>query len=394
MRHARAWIGNCLAGGIGACALPAALLFAVAMGQRSSLGLFLSPINTSTGAGFAALSFALAASQLAAGLSQPLCGLLSERFGAARVVAVGAVLVAASSAATVLAGSATSLAALLIVAGAAGSAAGGAPLLLGIVGQRVVPERRGLAAGIVSAGGSCGQMAVAPLAQGSIVTLGWSGAMLLMSLLSLLVAPLALAFRRRNRNPVLHDRQPPDPGSAALRDPGFWLISAGFGVCGFHVGFLTAHMPGVIEACGQPAALAGLWLAIVGACNIAGSIVSGALTQTRSMPRMLAGVYLARALGVLVFVSMPVTQLGLLLFAVWMGTTYMATVPPTSGLIAARYGNARLARLFGVAMLVHQLGGFAGVWLGGVVFEASGRYDGLWAADVVLSLAAAAAYLP
>ena len=179
-----------------------------------------------------------------------------------------------------------------------------------------------------------------------------------------------------------------------MRDPGLWLIGAGFGVCGFHVGYLSVHMPGVVQACGQPAALAGAGLAIVGACNIVGSIVSGTLTQSRSMPRMLIVLYLARAAGVLLFVVVPASQASLLLFAVWTGATYMATVPPTSGLIATRYGAASVGRLFGLVMLVHQLGAFAGVWLGGAVFEASGRYDALWAADVGLSLLAAAAHLP
>lgn len=160
MRFSGATAGGRLGGGIGACAVPAALLLAVVMGHRSSLGLFLSPINTSSGLGLAALSLALAASQLAAGLSQPLWGLLAERHGAARIIAAGAVLFASASAAAALVGGGASLALLLVAAGAAGSAVG-APLLLGIVGQRVAADRRGLAAGLVTAGGSAGQMAIA-----------------------------------------------------------------------------------------------------------------------------------------------------------------------------------------------------------------------------------------
>jgi len=398
-----------LGGGIGLYALPAAILLAVVMGQRSSFGLFLSPINSSTGIGLASLSLAVAASQLAWGLAQPVCGILADRYGPARVIGAGVVLFALGNVATVMADSGTSLLLVLTIGGAVGAAAGGAPLLLGAVGQRVCPTRRGMATGVVSAGGSAGQLTIAPLTQGTIAAAGWVNAMLLLALLSLATMPLARAFRRKHggadrvesveriadaRPAALPAATRTASAKAALRDPAYWLVTFGFFVCGFHVSFLTTHMPGVIESCGMPAALAGAWLAIVGACNIVGSIVSGMLTQHRSMRRMLMILYAGRAAGVAAFVLAPKTPTVMLLFAVWMGATYMATLPPTSGLIARFYGAGNLARLLGLTMLFHQVGSFLGVWLGGVAFELSGHYDWLWAADIGLALLAVLAHAP
>lgn len=390
-----------LGGGIGTVALPAALLLAVVMGQRSSIGLFLSPMNTATGIGFAALGLAVAVGQVTWGLAQPLSAALAERFGAARVIAGGAVLCALGNVAVVFATSILAMVLAIGIGGAAGAAVGGASLLLGLVAQRVSPERRGLAIGIVGAGGSAGQMVVAPLAQGAIAAVGWIGAMLMIAVMTLAVLPLARVFRGEAAV-----RSPEAGGAAgavaertavrrvALRDPFYWALSGGFAICGVHVGFLTTHLPGVIQSCGLPASLAGLWIAIVGACNIVGSLVSGVLTRTRSMPRMLMTLYAGRAAGVLLFLAAPKTPVVMIGFAIWMGATYMATVPPTTGLLARRYGAGNLAALFAVAMLLHQVGSALGVWLGGLAFEASGRYDWFWSLDIGLALLAVAIHVP
>jgi len=380
--------------GFAATVLAAALLMAMLMGTRSSMGLFVGPLNTATALGAATISLAFALSQLAWGFAQPVAGLLAGRHGTARVVVAGGVLSACGLGLVTVADSSTMLVGALLVAGAAGAAAGGAPLLMGAVAQRVAIERRGLALGLVSAGSSAGQLLLAPLAALLIGGIGWQGALLVFAALTLAVLPLAGAFRR----PPLAAAEPPDArrgdARAALREPSFWFVTAGFFVCGFHVAFLTTHMPGVLELCGFSPAFSGLWLAIVGACNIAGSLAAGWLMQRVPMKALLGTLYALRAAGVGLFLCLPASSEVLLGFALWMGLTYMATLPPTSGIIAKLYGARNLALLFGVTMALHQVGSFLGVWLGGLELELTGAYRWIWLLDLLLAAAAALAHLP
>jgi predicted MFS family arabinose efflux permease len=174
----------------------------------------------------------------------------------------------------------------------------------------------------------------------------------------------------------------------ALSDPRYWLIAAGFLVCGFHVSFLLAHIPGVIEGCGLDAGLTGLWLGVLGLANVAGSIASGMATQRFQARKVLAVVYGARASGIVLFVAAPKTPGVLLAFGVWMGLTYLATVPPTSGLVTQLFGARHMGLLCGLVMFVHQCGSFLGVWIGGLAFERYGSYDAVLMLDIALALAA------
>jgi predicted MFS family arabinose efflux permease len=380
-----------------AVTLAASLVLAVAAGSRSSWGLFIGPINSASGFGPAAVSLAVATSALAWGVAQPACGVLVRRLGAPRLLVAGGILVAMLTALVPLAGSGAELVLVMALAGAAGAAAGSAPLLMGIVAQRVAPQARGFALGAVSAGGSAGQLAAAPALAAAIAAFGWQAAVFGLAASALLVVPLARTFR--SGSAVVDGTRPRDAGPAftlrsAFANRNYWLVTAGFFVCGFHVSFLTTHMPGVIDLCGLPAGLSGAWLAVVGACNIASSLGAGYLMQRMPMKSLLATVYALRALGVVAFIVLPKNEVVLFGFALWMGLTYMATLPPTTGLIAQLFGARNVTTLFGVTTLVHQVGSFLGAWLGGVDVELTGGYAIVWWIDAALALGAAMAHLP
>jgi predicted MFS family arabinose efflux permease len=208
---------------------------------------------------------------------------------------------------------------------------------------------------------------------------------------SLLAWGLAPAFRRR---PTAAAAAPRQAVVDALRTGRFWRIALSFGVCGFHIGFLAMHMPGVIERCALPASLAGTWVAVCGAANIAGSLAIGAAMKHGDAARLLGGLYLVRALGIVALLLLPATPAVLLGFAALMGASFMATLPPTSQLIARAHGVQRLGTLFGFVMLVHQVGSFFGIWFGGWAAQATGSDHLLWIVDIVLAIAAAALVLP
>jgi MFS family permease len=369
----------------------AVLLLAITMGSRTVFGLFISPLNSATGLGIATISFAVAVSQLTWGAAQPFAGMLAERYGAGRVIVAGSLLAAAASALLPFADSAALLVAVLAVSGVAATV-GSPSLLVGTVSQRVPAQQRGLVAGIVGAGGPLGQLVLAPAMTAVISLAGWVTAAFSIAALALVSIPLALAFRRRPAM-AAPAAQTAAPGGATLREAlasrGFWLVNATFFVCGVHVFFLVTHLPGVIEVCGLPPSVSGAALAVLGLFNIAGSIGAGWVIQRCSMRWTLSWLFAARAAGIALFLVAPKTELTVLAFAVWMGLTYMAVLPPTAGLIGKLYGTQRLPTLLGITFMLHQVGAFLGSWLGGVFVEATGSYDGMWALDLGLAVAAA-----
>ncbi|MCG6876121.1 MAG: MFS transporter [Betaproteobacteria bacterium] len=384
-------------------ALPAVALLAITMASRASFGLFLSPINTATGIGVATISFAVALSQLTFGAAQPVAGALADRYGAARVVAVSAIGLSLALAAIPLAASGVVLVLVMGLIGISSAGAGSASVLLSAVSRQVAVKHRGLMGGLVGAGGPIGQLVFTPAAQATIVTAGWATAMFALSALSLAALPLARRLRQRSVSPATESGQANRParGSdashasalAALREASrsasYWVVTGAFFVCGFHVSFLLAHMPGAIQLCGLPASLSGASLALMGLFNIASSIVSGLVIQRFSMKLTLATIYALRGVGVAAFLIAPKTEVTVLGFAVWMGLTYMATLPPTTGLIGKLFGTRHLGTLLGTTMFVHQVGSFLGVWLGGIALEATGSFDWMWRLDIALAAAAA-----
>lgn len=374
--------------------IAAALLMALGNGLRAASGLFVSPMNSATGIGLASLSLVLACGQLAVGLAQPSMGSWADRWGAARLVGCGAVLLALTTAVCAqpaLWAQPLAMAVMLIASALATSAMASNGVLVGEVNRRVDAKRAGLAVGLVGAGASLGQMLVAPATQWLIERSDWVQGMLASAALALVALPLSRALRR---NPGLRRVEPSPPVADVLRDSRFWRVAGSFGVCGFHVTFMAVHMPGVIERCGLSPSLAGLWIAVAGAANIAGSIAMGQAMRRHDHVALLLGMYVVRMLGIAALLIAPATRPVLLAFAVVMGASHMATLPPTAQLIARHHGVARLGSIFGVVMLVHQLGGFAGVWLGGWAAAATGSDRLLWGIDIALAALACALLWP
>jgi predicted MFS family arabinose efflux permease len=377
--------------------LAAAGTFALTMGTRQTMGLFLSPLNTATGLGLASISLAFAFGQLWWGVTQPFAGAMADKVGAGRVLLVGALLVALGTFITPYMTSTWGLILAIGVLSAGGAGMAGPAVLMAATTRLIPPERRGLATGIVNAGGSFGQFVMAPLAAALMVGIGWASAMQVMGLLVLLCLPAAFLLKGNSVQSAVPGQKVVGTREAiriALRTPSYLLLGAGFFVCGFHVAFLATHLPGVVASCNLPTQWAGWSLAMLGLFNIVGSIGMGWAVGRWRMKSLLSLVYAARGLAVLVFLAAPKTGPVLLVFAAVMGLTFLSTVPPTAGLVAKFFGPANMATLFGLVMLTHQVGGFLGAWLGGTVFEATGSYDWVWYVDVVLAIGAALVHLP
>lgn len=377
--------------------LAAAGTFALTMGTRQSMGLFLGPLNTATGLGLGSISLAFAFGQLWWGITQPFAGAMADKHGAGRVLLVGAGLVALGTVITPLMTSTVGLIFAIGVLSAGGAGMAGPAVLMATTARMIPESKRGLATGIVNAGGSFGQFLMAPVAGSLILGLGWVQAMQVMGLLVLLCLPAAWVLRGTPAAPGSTAAPKLATGAAvrqALADPSFRLLAAGFFVCGFHVAFLGTHLPGIVAACGLPLQYSAWALAVLGLFNIVGSIAIGWAVGRWRMKSLLSLLYATRGIAVLLFLLAPKTGPVVLLFAAVMGVTFLSTVPPTAGLVAKFFGVGNMATLFGVVMLTHQVGGFLGAWLGGQVFQATGSFDIVWMIDIALAAGAALLHLP
>jgi len=379
----------------------AAATLMMTMGARQSLGLFVSPLNATTGLGIARISLALAIGQFVWGAVQPFAGAIADRHGSGRVLAAGILLLAAGFALTPFVSSTWGLSLALGVLMAAGSGAGSFSVLIGAVAKRLPPQHRGMASGIINAGGSFGQFVFAPVVQALIVLLGWMGAMWALAGISLAALPLARVLRRPSGEFSSGEAASKAAGQGpwaaireALKDRSYLLIHAGFFTCGFHIAFLVTHLPGEVDLCGLPSGVASWSLAIIGLANIVGSLVAGWCVQRYRSKMVLFVMYGSRALLILVFLVLPRTPAVFYLFAAGLGFTWLATVPPTATLVGKLFGSQYLATLFGMTLLSHQTGGFLGAWLGGLAFSHWGSYNAMWWADIVLAAIAALVNLP
>jgi MFS family permease len=374
----------------------AAAILMVTMGARQSLGLFISPLKSSTGLGIGTISLAFAISQLMWGLIQPVAGAVADRYGPAKVLAAGLLVLAIGMALTPFMTSGLGLIVSLGVISAVGAGAGSFSVLIGAASQHLKTESRGKSAGIINAGGSLGQFVFAPLAQTLIQMIGWLGAMWSLALIIVgalplvrVVSPAAPAHRGGGSGAT-----PWKAAWHAMDDRSYLLLNAGFFTCGFHIAFLVTHLPGEITLCGLPPAVASWSLALIGLANILGSLIAGACTQRFRSKYILAAMYGSRALLIGWYLVAPKTVWTFYGFAVGLGLTWLATVPPTANIVGKLFGLRYLSTLFGLTLLSHQIGGFLGAFLGGLVLAQFGDYHWMWYADMALAAAAALINLP
>ena len=386
--------------------LAATATLLVTMGIRQSLGLFLRPIDQSTALTIADISFALAIGQFVWGAVQPVFGAIADQRGPGRVLVFGGVLLIAGTALTPwLAGSPWGLVATLGLLTAAGAGAGSFSILIGATARQVPENKRSLANGIINAGGSFGQFVFAPLVQAIIAASGWIAAMWALALAALSTLPLAWPLRRRrgtdgDQAASTMRATPDDDGglraqlAVALRDRSYWCLHLGFFTCGFHIAFLVTHLPNEIALCGLSDTVSAAALSIIGLFNVAGSLAVGWLGGRYRMKHLLALMYASRAALVAFYLVSPPTPLVFYVFAAGIGATWLATVPPTAGLVGKLFGPRYLGTLFGLTLLTHQIGGFLGAWLGGLAIAHLGDYTWMWYADIALALLAAVFNLP
>ena len=387
--------------------LAAAAILMITMGARQTTGLFVSPINTATGLGIVSISFALAVGQFVWGVAQPVFGAIADKFGAVRVVIAGTVMLAIGTALTPFVNSQWGLLLTMGILCAAGAGAGSFSILIGATARQLPAERRAFAAGFINAGGSFGQFVFAPLMQAIISSAGWIAAMLTMAATTLLAIPLTWPLRERRAAP--HIVSTGAPGAAhsgpapmglgrqvrtALRDPSYLCLHAGFFTCGFHIAFLVTHLPGEVALCNLSAGVSATALALIGLFNIAGSLCSGALASRYRMKYLLAIMYGSRAVIIVLYLLAPKTAWTFYVFAAALGFTWLATVPPTAGLVGKLFGMRYLGTLFGLTLLSHQIGGFFGAWLGGLSVATYGNFTCMWYADIALAAFAALVNLP
>lgn len=372
-----------------------AVILAISLGIRHAFGLYLAPMSKANGWTRDVFSFAMALQNLVWGAAQPFAGRLADRLGAGKAILGGSVLYVAGLALMAVShtGPVLDLAGLLVGFGLAGTTF---PVVFGAIARSTPPAHRTRAMGIAMAVGSLGQFVMLPGTVTAIQAVGWVGALLATAALAAAMAPLSLA---------LLERPPGAAGGAApmrLRDVlaealghrGFWLLSLGFFVCGFHVVFIATHLPAYLTDKGLEPMTGAAVLALIGLFNVGGSFLAGALGDRMRKPGLLVAIYGLRAVVIAAFVLAPLSQWTAYAFGAAMGVLWLSTVPLTNGTVAAVFGVENMAMLGGIVFFFHQVGAFLGGWLGGRIYVATGSYDLVWWIAVALGVLAALINLP
>lgn len=387
MNHPGVWITTIMA----------ASILMITMGTRQSMGLYVGPLNTDTGLGIVSISLAMAIGQFVWGAIQPIAGAFADKFGPRPVLLSGLLILVLGSALTPFVSSQLGLIVTLGLLTAIGSGACSFSVLLGAVAQRMPATSRGTASGIINAGSSFGQFVFAPIIGKLIQWVGWMNTMWAMAAVALLAIPMLNRLTNDTHAPAAVPT--PEGGlkkavSDAIRNPSYLLLHLGFFTCGFHIAFLVTHLPTEVGLCGLSPTVASWSLALIGLANIVGSLFAGSCINLYRSKYVLAVMYGSRAVLIALYLVAPKTEWTFYAFAVGLGLTWLATVPPTAALVGKLFGIRYLATLFGLTLLSHQIGGFLGAYLGGLVLEAQGDYQWMWWADIALSAMAALINLP
>ncbi len=372
------------------------LIAMVGFGVRSTFGLFLEPMTETHDWSRETFSLAMAIQNLLWGIGVPLASAISDRFGPAKVLGIGALIYGAGvwGMATTTSGMGLHLLGGLLTG--LGIAFTAFSIVLASMAKMVGPERRSLVLGLGTAAGSFGQVVFSPLGQLFISQFGWSNALLILAASTLVIIPLALVLPNNSAysGDMAGNQRIGEAVVEAAGHRGFVLLTIGFFVCGFHVAFITVHFPAYVKDIGLAAEVGAYSIAIIGMFNIIGSFLSGAAGQRWSKKGGLAFIYFARAIVITALLMAPKTELTIYLFASAMGLLWLSTVPLTSGIVAQVFGVRYMATLFGIVFFSHQVGSFLGVWLGGRLYDTTGTYDAVWWTGVALAILATVIHLP
>lgn len=381
---------------------PAAVLFCggmiltIALGVRHNFGLYLQPMTADLGIGRETFAFAIAIQNLLYGISQPITGLIADRFGTARVLIGGAILYAIGL--CLMSVSSTGLELTLSAGLLIGASLGcsGFSIVFGVIGRSFPPEKRSVALGIAGAAGSFGQFAMLPYGQWLINQVGWHQALVILAITVLVIIPLSsgLVEDKKAQAASLYKQSVSEALREAAGHRGYMLLCLAYTVCGFQLLFIAVHFPAYLVDQKMTPETGMLGLALIGFFNMIGSYAWGWLGGKHTKKYLLSLLYLLRSIAIAVFISLPVTPMTVYVFAAAIGFLWLGTVPLTGGLIAHVFGVKYLSTLTGIAFFFHQVGSFAGVWIGGYVFDTTGSYTIMWMLTIGMGIVAALLNLP
>ncbi|MBP6277910.1 MAG: MFS transporter [Limnohabitans sp.] len=374
-----------------------AAIVTLSMGIRHGFGLWLQPITQAQGWGRQEFGFAMAIQNLSWGFMGIFAGMVADKFGAFRVIALGAVVYGVGLLGMAWATDPWVFA--LFTGVIIGTAQAGTTyaVIYGVIGRNVPAERRSWAMGVAAAAGSFGQFLMVPIEGLLISQMGWQTALVILAAAAMLIIPLALGLREPALNAPGQVKRDQTIGQAlkeAFKYPSFQLLMAGYFVCGFQVVFIGVHMPSYLKDHGLPPQVASYALALIGLFNVFGTYISGTLGQKMAKKNILAFIYIARSVAIVLFLLAPLTPTSVYVFSGVMGLLWLSTVPPTNAAVAQIFGISHLSMLSGFIFFSHQIGSFMGVWLGGYLYDKTGSYDIVWYLAIALGVFAALVNLP